>query len=386
VIALVLVFRGLGVVPAALLERELNFRSRTVAEVVSTVVQFLLFLGLALAGLGVWSLVLGNVAAAAVQTLAYWLLTPWRPSPRRASRRVLLELMRYGRFVGATNILTVVSNTIDTFTVGRLLGATAVGFYSVSFRLANFPTAVIAFLLGRTMFAAYSLLQDDRAGFRHAYLRNLERISLFAVPVSVGLAVGAEPIVLALLGEKWVAAVLPLRILGVYGLIKSFGGATTEALKGMGKPHVPLAFGGLYAAIVIPALFVLTPLLGLEGAALSMLIATALTVVPEVGVAMRGLGIRLRDLARTLAAPALCASLLAASLALLLPVADSLSPGAALALLATAGFAVYVAATAMFARSVLVALWTSIRAARPAPAAAAVPFSATRDEGCPQRP
>ena len=62
-----------------------------------------------------------------------------------------------------------------------------------------------------------------------AYIRNLQRVALVAVPVSVGLAVAAEPIIAVLLGDQWLAGVTALHILAVYGLFKIFGALTSEA-------------------------------------------------------------------------------------------------------------------------------------------------------------
>ena len=361
VMALVLVFRSLGVIPGAILERSLDFRSKTVVDLSGTLAQVVAFIGLAVAGFGVWSLVVGNVVAAAVQAAVVWLRVPWRPSPRLASRRMLLELVRYGRFVTATNLLNVVGNTIDNLAVGRLLGTAAVGYYAVAFRLANFPNSVLGYVVGRPMFAAYSRLQGDLAGVRQAYVRNLERIALFALPASIAVTIAAEPIVLALLGEKWRAAVTPLRILGIYGLVKPFGGPTAEALKGIGKPHVPLIFSLAYAITVIPALFVLTPAYGLKGAALSMLIAMAVTVPPAMAVYMRAVGLRARDVARSLAPPVLCSAVLAVSLGVIVSESSSMSPVASLALIVPAGVCVYVASTALFARRAVAPLWLAWR-------------------------
>ena len=52
--------------------------------------------------------------------------------------------------------------------------------------------------------------------------------------------IAAEPIVAALLGEKWMSAVPVLRILAIFALIKPFGGVAAEALKGEG---IELHFG-----------------------------------------------------------------------------------------------------------------------------------------------
>ena len=364
VMALVLVLRGVGVVPGAILERSLDFRSRTIAELVATFTQIGTFIALAIAGFGVWSLVIGYLVFEGVQSALYWMFVPWRPSPRRRSRAILVELIRYGRFVGATNVLTVVSNTIDNIVIGRVLGTSSVGLYSVAFRLADFPNSVVGHTVGRTMFSIYSMLQDDLASFRHAYVRNLERVALLAVPISVGLLVAAEPIVLALLGETWLPAVPALRILAVCGLIKSFGALSAEALKGIGAPHWPFVLSNVYLAVAIPALVVLTPRFEITGAAVSILIAVASVSLPMVAITARMLDLTALDLARTLAPSAFCSALLAATLGALLSQSDSMGPAGSLVLLGSVGLVVYVLATALFARRVVVPMWLSLRSGR----------------------
>jgi O-antigen/teichoic acid export membrane protein len=364
VLALMLVFRGFAVVPAATLERSLDFRSRSLADMASGVVQIGASLGLALTGFGVWSLVLGHLAGTAVQSALYWVFMPRLPSLRLASRRVLLELLRYGRFVSASTVLMVMSNTLDNVVVGRMLGTFKLGLYAVAFRLADFPSSVIGFIVGRTMFSVYSMLQHDLGAFRHAYVRNLQRIALLALPVSLGIAIAAEPIVAALLGEQWLPAVPALRILAIYGMIKPFGAVSAEALKGIGKPQWNLALGILYVVVLIPALLVLTPRFGITGAAASMLIAGSVTVVSTLAVTMHAVSLHARDLARGLAPSALCSALLATALAALLVSSESMPPAASLALLVSVGFVVYLVATALFARSVIVPMWVSLRTGR----------------------
>ncbi len=364
VMALVLVFRGLAVVPGAILERNLDFRARTVAEFTSALVQTAAFIGLAVAGFGVWSLVLGNLIAAAVQTILYWRFVPWRPSPRLASRQIMLELMRYGRFVGAHNILSVVNNTVDNVVVSRVLGTASVGLYSVAFRLANLPNSVIGVIVTRPMFALYSTLQHDRPAVRGAYVRTLQRLALLSLPATVGLAVAAEPIVRVLLGDKWLDAVPALRILAIYALVKPFGSVSAEALKGIGAPHWTVVFDVAHVAVVVPALVVLTNAFDLAGAAISMVLGIVAATVPAVVVTARLMRLRLVDLGRAVAPSAFCSALLAACLLALLPQTQAMSPAAGLALLASVGLVVYVLSTAMFARGVVMPIWSSLRSER----------------------
>jgi O-antigen/teichoic acid export membrane protein len=364
VLALVVVFRGLGAVPTALLERSFAFRARSKADVASALVQVVVSLALAAAGAGVWSLVGGAVAAGCTQLAILWFVLPWYPSPRRASRAVLREMMRYGRYVGVGNVLNVIENTIDNFAVARFVGVSALGFYSVSFRLANFPNAVLGHIVGRVTFPAYSRVRDDRDALRRLYVQNLQRISLVSLPVSVGIMVGAEPLVVALMGEQWTPSVTPLRILAVYGLVKSFASPAGSVFKGLGQPHFGPLVSALHLVLAVPLLYALTRLYGIDGAAAAVLILMVVVSAPAVGIAMRLVDLRLGELARALASQFLCAGLLAIALLVVVRQTSSLSPWLSLVVLTVVGAAVFAGASALFSRDVLVPMWVSLRSSR----------------------
>ncbi len=244
-----------------------------------------------------------------------------------------------------------------------MLGATALGFYAVAFRLADFPNTVIAHIVGRVMFPIYSLLQSDVARFRRAFIQNLQRIAVLALPVSVTILVCAEPIVLGLFGSKWEEAVGPLRILAAYGLVKSFTSPGGEVFKGAGRPELGLATGALQVAIVVPALIVLVRTHGVEGGALAMLIAITVCGVLKLALALRLLQGGVIELGRALAPSFLCSGVLCAALLLLMPATDELGPFVRLVVLVAAGAGVYVLATLAFARSIVVPMWVGLRGA-----------------------
>jgi lipopolysaccharide exporter len=362
-LALLLVIKAIGTAPMAILERNIDFRRRSKCEVTGAVAQAAVALSLAASGAGVWSLVAGQLAGAAVQSLLAWVVVPWRPDPRRASFRLAREMIKYGRYVSGTNLVNLANNTVDNLVVGRLLGAGTLGFYAVSFRLADFPNTVIGHVVGRVMFPIYSLLQHEVDRFRRVYVQNLQRIAVFALPASVGVLVTAEPIVRGLMGDRWEPAITPLRILAAYGVVKSFSAPAGEVFNGVGKPHLGLLSGVLQLAIAIPALVLLVPRYGLAGAAFAMLMSMTVGGVARLGLSLSLLDGTVGELARALARPALCAAVLGATLALLLPAADSLGPVAGLAMLVSAGCAVYVGATLAFARGVVGPMWGSLRGA-----------------------
>lgn len=356
-----LVLRGLGVVPSAILERNLDFRTRVKAELGAGVVQIGVSLGMAAAGLGVWSLVGGQLAGTGYQTGAVWLLVCWRPSLRLVRRQTLRELTRYGRFVSAGNLLDVVNSTLDNVTVARLLGTSALGLYSVTFRLADFPTDVIGHVVGRVMFPAYAQMQEDLAAFRRAFVQNLQRVAFLALPISVGLIVAAEPIVLGLLGPRWHAAVTAMRILALYSLVRSFASPCGAVFQASGRPQLVPLLALPHALVVVPALVLLVPRFGVTGAAVAMVVAFSASAIPALVVALRLLHLPLRELARSLSPALACSATLGVALALLLPPSRAFPAPVSLAFLAACGIAVYVGSAATIARSTLRPMLVALR-------------------------
>jgi O-antigen/teichoic acid export membrane protein len=360
--SLLLVIRGVSIGPGSLLDREMNFRMRAIGELSAGLTQLGISLGLAIAGFGVWSLVIGQVAATIVQSAILWALAPWRPHPRDARVSVLREMLRYGRFVSLGNILGLVNRTLDNFVVGRLLGAASLGVYSVAYRLGDFPTGVVGYAVGRVMFPAYSRLQDDLSAFRNAFVQNMERVTLLALPTSVALFVYAEQIVSVLLGPKWHGAVAPLRILAVYTVIRSFVSPTGAVFQGAGKPHlVPL--WAIPQSVLFPvALVLLVPRFGIDGAAVAVLVSFAASGIPAFVVCMRMLELRASVLLPRLR-PLLVASTLM-GVAMALTARASLPQAASLAAGVVVGISVYAASVFVLARPLLRSAWAGLRGGR----------------------
>ena len=357
----VLALRGLAVVPGAMLERNLDFRSRTRAELSGSVVQVCVAVGCAAGGLGAWSLVAGTLTGTATQTALLWTRIPWIPSPFGASRTTLRSMLRYGRFVSGANILVLVNTNIDNAMVARFLGAGPLGVYNVAWRLAGLPNTVIGVIVGRAMFSVYSRLQHDVSAVRAAYLQNLQRTMLLAFPVTLTIGIAARPIVLGLLGSKWEGAIGPLRLLAAFGVVRLLSGPSGELFKGIGRPHLTLAGSSTFLAVGLPALLVLVPRHGPTGAALAMLIGVTTSATVALTLTFRALDLHPYEFGRALARPIACAALVAVALLATLPLNESLGTPLALASVALVATVSFVASVALLGRPVLAPIWAGLR-------------------------
>ena len=361
--AFVLVIGGLSTVPSALLSRDLRYSAATVIDLGSAGIQIAVSIGLAFAGAGVWSLVAGYLVSGTFETAALWYIVGW-PSVRKARWSMLRELFRYGRFAGAANIATFVSGTVDTISVGRILGATATGFYSVAFRLGTMPESLIHAVIVKAMFPAFAIVHQDREAFRRIFVGHAQRLALFVLPTTIFIVLAAKPIVLALLGPEWTSVVTPLRILAAFALVRAVSATTNAVFRGAGRPNLAMWFAGANVLLLVPGLILLVPPLELTGASIAVLGSMTATALPAAVRMIRLVGLPAIDLVQTLRAPFACSAILALLLALLLPATNGMRPAVAVIVLVVGGIAAYVSSIALLARSVVMPMWLDLRGTR----------------------
>ncbi len=359
-----LLIRSVAVVPRSLLEREMRFGALAASDLGGIVTQIGVSIGLAFVGLEVWSLVFGYLAGGAVQTAIAWALTPWRPSPRQPSWRILREMARYGRFIGGAHIVNLVNRSLDNLVIANALGTTRLAYYGVALKIGSTPPLLFGQIIGRAMFSAYSSIREDLDQVRRVYTDNVQRTALVAIPMGVALALSADTIVRALLPAQWGEATEPLRFLALFGTVRALGATTGEVWSGIGRPHLRLVWEILHAAAVAPVLIVMTWLFGITGTAAGMLIVDSVTAFPAIFLTTRLIALPLPRLLSAVAPTAACVALMGGSLAVLEPTTSSLPAPAGLAVLLAAGFLVYLGSTMVFARTVVTTMWLNFRGAR----------------------
>ncbi len=234
-LALTFIISSFGTVPSVLLEKELEFKKKALPEVASRIGYAVVTIGLAFQGYGVWSLVYGQIASAVIMLILLWIVSDWRPT-LSFDGKVAWEMFRYGGpiIVGAITIF--LFTNIDDAIVGKLLGISFLGYYSLAYTISNFPATQITHLINRVMFPTYSILQDDEKTLRKVYLKTLKYVSMLSIPFSLGIFVIAPDFVNIILGEKWGPAIPALQILCFYGLLRSIGATTGSIFKATGNP------------------------------------------------------------------------------------------------------------------------------------------------------
>jgi polysaccharide transporter, PST family len=200
---------GLAVVPKAFFERELTIGNLVAPEIWRAVVIAAVSVGLAWLGWSYWSLVIGDLAGAALLAGYSW-SKAWGKVPLQMERGLIPDLVRRSFLLFLIWITLQLVTYIDVYIIGWFRDASTVGLYSRIYFLA-FLVATIVY--PRAFFPTLLEYQTDRRRFVE-FIR-LSTIQLLGCEVvaSYFLFFNAEKTIFILLGTSWLAAVPILRTL-----------------------------------------------------------------------------------------------------------------------------------------------------------------------------
>jgi PST family polysaccharide transporter len=303
--ALVIAASTAGRIPLAMLTRDLAFSRRFVPEGVGSVAGGLVTVGAALAGSGVWAVVVGDlVRELLVLVLAVAVL------PDRFGfgwdREAALTAWRYARHALTSELFEFGLQNVDYVLVGRLLGPTALGLYTLAFRIAILPFLTVTYVVGGVSFPFFARAAADLARVRDAFRSTFNLGMAVTALLSGGLVFLAPS--LQVLGSKWAPAVPVARALAVYVLLRSAAHLMTPLLAGTGHPGADAALRACWFALLAVAVAGVAAA-GITAVALAQVVVAATMLVAYTEVARRLVGVRPGAVAATLARLAVAVAL-----------------------------------------------------------------------------
>ena len=276
----VILLASFGQVHEALLRKWLQFRRLAVVEVLAGSMGALVAIEAALAGEGAQSLVLGQVASVATKSVLLLIAGGVGWSPRLHFRcGDLRGYLRFGMFQTGSGLLGYSASNVDKLLIGRLLGADALGFYTVAWSLVMNARTMLNPVITKVTFPLLVRIQTDRQHLRRAYLKIIETVSFVNLPIHLGMFAVAEPLIAVYLGPGWQTTSEILRILVFLGILYAWGNPLGPLALAMGRPGLTFGVSSFNTAIYLVSIFVGSPW-GLHGVAISLVLASCLITWP----------------------------------------------------------------------------------------------------------
>jgi O-antigen/teichoic acid export membrane protein len=234
------VFIGaLGQVHRAQLIRELKFRQTALVSCPATILSVAVVVMLALMDWGVWALVIGSVVEKSTTTLLLWYVSEWRPT-LLFSRRSMRDMLPFGSKLAAGAILRNVFDNIYVLIIGRYFPPIDVGYYQRAQSFNRMGSQSLSSVIGRVAFPLLSKIQDEREKMGEFLLRWESILTLIFFPAMALMAGAAEPVIVLIVGEKWLPAVPYLQILALSGALYPMSTMMVNAMKACGRSGLML--------------------------------------------------------------------------------------------------------------------------------------------------
>jgi O-antigen/teichoic acid export membrane protein len=299
------VFNAAGVQHAALLQRDLRFRTLSVVEILSQSASAILGIVMALGGYGYWALVGMTATNPIVFSACLWFTTGWVPGkPHRGVG--IGSMVRFGGTTVLNGLVTYISSNLEKILVARFWGAEALGIYGKAFQLISIPSENLNGATGGVLFAGLSRLQGDTDRFKRYFLKSYSLILSLTLPSTLACALFADDIIYVILGPKWEDAVLIFRLLAPTILVVALINPMYWLMISLGMAGRSLRIALALAPLLIAATIVGLPY-GPSGVAFAYSTTMLLWVVPCLTSSVHGTMISLQDLLRALGRPLISA-------------------------------------------------------------------------------
>lgn len=252
----------------AVLQRKMQFRELAIADGLAGVTRFGTILLCAVAGLGVWSFAIAEVAMATVDSICkrwfsrypfkYYLFPD--PVAVKAVSSYIAQIIN-------VNLALYLNTNGDNFIIGKLFKADALGYYNLAYQLAMLPL----FALSKINQVNFSVLSQKDNHNKSIYLVKSLEVYAIVYTLLYGIGYVISPWLIPFVyGAEWIPAVVLFQIILVYAYARGFMYILGTALNAVDRPGVNAAVNWALVPLSIPGFWLGAKFGGLNGVAISV--------------------------------------------------------------------------------------------------------------------
>ena len=277
VISLTLVISSVKNIQHAYVSRNMMFRKFFFATLGGTIGAAVIGIWMAYRGYGVWALVAQSLFNNTMDTVILWVTVKWRPT-REFSFASLKQLFSYGWKLLVSELINKGYTELRALIIGKKYTSEDLAFYTKGEQMPKLIVRNINASIDSVLLPTMSKAQDDATRVKNMTSRAIKTSTYIMMPLMVGLAVCAEPVVRLLLTEKWLPCVPFLRIYCFTFAFYPIHTANLNAIKAMGRSDLFLKMEIIKKCIGLIALLI-TMNISVEAMAYSLLFTTTLAQV-----------------------------------------------------------------------------------------------------------
>jgi PST family polysaccharide transporter len=238
----------------------------------------------------------------------------WHPT-RAFDGQVMREVLRYGVNITLVGLIGAFMLNVDYLLVGRILGAVALGYYTMAFRIPELVIRSVGQIIGRVAFPVLARYQAE-GKVEGAFFVYLRYMSLFTFPAGVGLAFISAPFVHVFYQDVWIPIIVPMRFVAIASSFSIVSYLSGVIYNSVGRPDMNRRLAFVKLPVVMAVIYAATNW-GINGVAGSHVILTFLAMALDLAVMRRVLGVRVGGVFNALSPALISTAVMAAIIAAL---------------------------------------------------------------------
>lgn len=273
VLSLLIILFALSLVQNSIIIKELRFKLKTQIEITAQLLSGLTGIYLAIKGYGVWALVWKTLLNQFFIIIQLWIRNKWFPS-FEFSRVSLKEMFSFSSRLLISGILERAYQQLYKLIIGKFFTAKELGLFTKAEQFQKFPTQTITGAITSLIFPVFSKLQNEPERLKSVFQKILSTVMFLNINAMVGLSIIARPMILSLIGEKWIDATLYLQLLAMVGVFYPMHLINVQILSSLGRSDLVLRIEIIKKTVTLPTL-----LLGIFISIKAMLIGMILSSI-----------------------------------------------------------------------------------------------------------
>ncbi|MEI6880078.1 MAG: oligosaccharide flippase family protein [Bacteroidota bacterium] len=261
----------LQIIPKAILSRNLDFKTTVKIQNPFIIIIPIAKIIAALSGFGVYSLTVPTLIFLPIQTIWYYRAVSWKFEWKLYTDR-WKEIYHFTKHLIGNSLLTRLMDDGDKLFLSSFIGLKALGVYNMAYQLSSFVGLNIVSLTGSILVSVLPKYRDNLSQMKSHYLNFTKVLAFFTFPIIAIMACYAEPLIIAINGEKWVDAVIPFQILSLYAMIRAVTSSRGAVLNTLHLNKNVFKLNLIYTPIHIAFSIIFSYYSGLIGLAVSVVI------------------------------------------------------------------------------------------------------------------
>ncbi len=166
------------------------------------------------------ALIIGMLTAAIFEVALSFTLFDNRPKFKIEKKKVW-EVIYAGKWITGAGIFQYIFQNIDNIVVGKVLGTTNLGYYQQAYSISTLPVSEVGLIFNKVTFPVYVNISGDAVRLKKAFFKTLGVIAALVIPFALIILFFSRPIILIFLGNKWLIIEPVLKVLAIFGVLKS---------------------------------------------------------------------------------------------------------------------------------------------------------------------